>query len=138
MGRANRQEGGISIGQQQAGQVTNVGRDQVVHGGIHGSQSASTQQQLADVELLKQLLDDVALTAADRRSAQEAATELEAELANDDPDPDAAARPLERLTSVLKNAGALAGAGVALIDPIGRIAIALGTAGMHVLRLIGR
>lgn len=137
MGRANRQEGGISVGQQQAGQVTNVGRDQVVHGGIHGSLSASSQQ-LADVELLKELLDDVALTAADRRSADEAAAELEAELAKPDPDPAAAAGPLERLTSVLKGAGALAGAGVALIDPIGRIAIALGTAGVHVLRLIGR
>lgn len=138
MGRSNRQEGGISIGQQQAGQVTNVGRDQVVHGGIHGSLSAATQQQVADVELLRQLLDDVALTAGDRHAAQEAASELEEELASETPDPEAAARPLERLTQVLKGAGALAGAGMALIDPIGRIAIALGTAGAHVLRLIGR
>lgn len=138
MGRANRQEGGISIGQQQAGQVTNVGRDQVVHGGIHGALSDASQQQLADVELLRQLLDDVALTAADRRSAEEATAQLEEELAKPNADPAAAAGPLERLTSVLKGAGALAGAGVALIDPIGRIAIALGTAGVHVLRLIGR
>lgn len=137
MGRSNRQEGGISIGQQQAGQVTNVGRDQVVHGGIRGSLSAS-QQQMADVELLRELLDEVALTSADRDSAQQAATELEAELAKPDPDPEAAAGPLERLTSILQTAGALAGAGVTLIDPIGRIAVALGTAGMHVLRLLGR
>ena len=138
MGRSNRQEGGISVGQQQAGQITNVGRDQVVHGGIHGTMTTGSQQQLADVELLKQLLDEIALTGADRREAEQATSELEEELAKPDANPEAAARPLERLTSILTAAGALAGAGVALIDPIGRIAVALGTAGVHVLRLLGR
>lgn len=137
MGRSNRQEGGISVGQQQAGQITNVGRDQVVHGGIHGAMTTGAQQ-LADVELLKKLLDEIALTGADRREAEQATSELEEELAKPDANPEAAARPLERLTSILTAAGALAGAGVALIDPIGRIAVALGTAGVHVLRLLGR
>lgn len=137
MGRSNRQEGGISVGQQQAGQITNVGRDQVVHGGIHGAMTTGSQQ-LADVELLKKLLDEIALTGADRREAEQATSELEEELAKPDANPEAAARPLERLTSILTAAGALAGAGVALIDPIGRIAVALGTAGVHVLRLLGR
>ena len=137
MGRANRQEGGISIGQQQAGQVTNVGRDQVVHGGIHGSMTTGSQQ-LADVELLRQLLDDIPLSAADRAAAEQATTELADAVADPDAEPEAAAQPLERLTSILQAAGALAGAGVALIDPIGRIAMSLGAAGTIVLRLLGR
>ena len=137
MGRSNRQEGGISVGQQQAGQITNVGRDQTVHGGIRGSMKTGSQQ-LADIAHLRQLLDELALTGADRRAVEQATSELEEELAKQPPDAEKAAQPLERLTSILQAAGALAGAGVALVDPIGRIAMALGGAGAVVLRLLGR
>jgi hypothetical protein len=137
MGRSNRQEGGISVGQQQAGQITNVGRDQTIHGGVRGSMTTGSQR-LNDVALLKQLLDELALTGADRRAADQATSELEEELARPSPDPEAAAQPLERLTTILQAAGALAGAGVALVDPIGRIAMALGGAGSVVLRLLGK
>ncbi len=130
--------GGIKIGQQNAGQIVNVAGDQTVYGGMVGSFKGDVAQNLADVELIERLLDEVALTGSQRRAAAEAVAGAKAELGKPEPRPATVADRLRDLTGVLTAAGALAGAGLGIVDPIVRIATGLGAAGLEVLRLLGR
>jgi len=120
-----------------AGTQQIAGRDLTVTGPTEGSIGAVSQQ-LASVETIRELLDGVQLTGPDRRAATDAVDRLESELAKAEPDRPAAAHALEDLTSILTAAGALAGAGAALVNPIGAIAAGLGAAAASVLRAIGR
>jgi hypothetical protein len=120
-----------------AGSMKIAGRDQVNYGDDTGS-IGEVRQEVADVEAIRDLLRSVALTEDDRRASAAAVDRLHAELSKPKPDPPKAAAALKDLTAVLTSAGALVGAGLALVDPIGRIAIALGGAAVSVLRAIGR
>jgi len=120
-----------------AGSMQIAGHDMTVTGRTEGS-IGSVHQELGNVEAIRTLLRDVPLTEPDRQAADDAVERLHAELAKPEPDPPAAAHALADLTAILKAAGALAGAGVALIDPIGAIAVSLGGVAASVLRAIGR
>jgi hypothetical protein len=124
-------------GSQNAGVINNVGGDQVNYGGMHGT-IGEVHQGLADVATIRELLKGVPLTEIDRETTRDAVDRLEGELRKPEPDTSKAAGALEDLTGILKAAGALAGAGLALVDPIGSIAIALGGAAGAVLRALGR
>jgi hypothetical protein len=127
----------VFSGAQTAGVINNIAGDQVNYGTISGA-IGSVDQRLADVDEIRRLLGQVPLSDEERADAEDAVDRLEAEMSEPEPNRPAAAHVLEDLTAILKSAGALAGAGLALIDPIGRIAIALGGAAAAVLRAIGR
>ena len=118
-----------------AGSMKVAGRDQVNHGDDTGS-IGEVRQELADVEKIRDLLPSVPLTEADRQATTEAVDRLHEEMAKPHPDQPRAARALKDLTAILTSAGALVGAGLALVDPIGRIAVALGGAAVSVLKEI--
>jgi hypothetical protein len=112
-----------------------AGRDQVNYGDDKGS-IGEVRQELADVEKIRDLLPSVPLTEVDRQATTEAVDRLHEEMAKPNPDQPKAAGALKDLTAILTSAGALVGAGPALVDPIGRIAVALGGAAVSVLKEI--
>ena len=120
-----------------AGQMQIAGRDMTVTGSNEG-RIGELHLRLADVAAIRDVLPGVPLTEDDRQAASAAVDTLEQELAMPEPNETTAAAALERLTSIVKAAGGLALAGVALVDPISRIAITLGSAAAGVLRAIGR
>jgi hypothetical protein len=120
-----------------AGTMKIAGRDQVNYGDDTGS-IGEVRQEVADVEAIRELLRSVPLTEDARQASAAAVDRLHVELSKPKPDQPKAAGALKDLTAILTSAGALAGAGLALVDPIGRIAIALGGAAVSVLRTIGR
>lgn len=95
-------------------------------------------QQLADVEQIRQLVAALRLTDQERHDAGEAMDTLQEELAKPAPNQPRAAAALDHLTTILKSAGGLAVAGLELITPIGRIAETLGGLASGVLKMIGR
>lgn len=120
----------------QYGNINNVGRDQYIYGGQHST--------VVPLGATFQAVDDLraALAAArlDAAVAARARTEIEslddALRAEPEPDRPAAAGAIERLTGVLRGAGALATAGTALISPLRTIAGWLGPLGERVLQVL--
>lgn len=106
-----------------------AGRDQVV---AHGQ----TREVLAEVASLREALAGLRLTEAERSSAERDLAALEEAVDRPDPDPAAAGRHLRSFTANLKEAGALAAAGVALAESIAKIAHWLGPLGAGVLALL--
>ena len=72
----------------------------------------------------------------DDRQATAAVDRLHEELSKAKPDQPKAAAALNDLTAILISAGALVGAGLALVDPFGRIAVAIGGAAVSMLKTI--
>nr|WP_062332091.1 hypothetical protein [Herbidospora sakaeratensis] len=116
-------------------------------GGIHqragrdiysGTGHQVVNQELhADLDRLRQALGELKLTSAERRSANRELTAVEEAIRREEPDRQEAGRHLEVFVSGLERAGALAGAGTALIDAAARIAAWLGPFGYAVLALLG-
>ena len=106
-----------------------AGRDQVV---AHGQ----TREVLAELASLREALAGLRLTEAERSSAERDLAALEEAVDRPDPDPAAAGRHLQSFTANLKEAGALATAGVALAESIAKIAHWLGPLGAGVLGLL--
>lgn len=124
----------FNIGSQQ-GNISNVGRDMKVYGGQHSVVApAEIVHELASLRAALAALD---LDPAVRRSAAALLDDAERELDRPEPKAEKAAGPIERLTKLLKDAGAISAAGSALVDPIRSIASLLGGAGRTILRLIG-
>lgn len=106
-----------------------AGRDQVVAHGQAG-------EVLAELASLREALAGLRLTEAERSSAERDLAALEEAVDRPDPDPAAAGRHLQSFTANLKEAGALATAGVALAESIAKIAHWLGPLGAGVLGLL--
>ncbi|WP_219517205.1 DUF5955 family protein [Nonomuraea ceibae] len=91
----------------------------------------------ADLDTLRRALDDLRLTPAEHHTAETELTALEHEAAQPSPDPGRMGRHLQTFTTTLEHAGALAGAGLAVIQAITAIATWLGPAGHQALSLLG-
>lgn len=119
------------IGSQQAGNITNVGGDATITS-QHGSFVAHDAR--AAVRDVRQVLASSGLDPADRDRAERDLDDVEQAVERGD-EATAGSR-LERLVTLLSRAGALAGAGAALVEPLGRLAHALGPVGARVLSLL--
>ena len=106
-----------------------AGRDQVVAHGQVG-------EVLAELASLREALAGLRLTEAERSSAERDLQAMEEAVAGPEPDAKAASQHLQSFTANLKEAGALATAGVALMEGIARIAQWLGPLGAGVLALL--
>jgi hypothetical protein len=126
----------FNIGNQSGGIVNNVGRDQFNYGG--------QQAIVVPLEAAFRAVDDLrtAIRAArlDPAATARARAEIEeldrAMHAAPEPDRPAAATTVERLTTQLGRAGALATAGASLIGPLRTIAGWLGPLGERVLQIL--
>lgn len=120
----------FNIGSQQ-GNISNVAGDMTVYGGQH-YRAVDRAAFAAEVAALRSALAATSLDPALRVSADRCLHDAERELGRAQPEPDKVARPVERLTRLLKDAGALAGA----VEPLSGIASLLGVAGKAILALI--
>lgn len=102
---------------------TNVGRDQV------------TVSLTGDIDALGVALETLPLTDLQRAEASRALAAFQA-AATGTPNKQTASSHLSRFTTVLRDAGALAKAGAALIEPLTRIGRWLGPVGAAILTLL--
>ncbi|HET7820432.1 MAG TPA: hypothetical protein VFL10_02820 [Ornithinibacter sp.] len=128
----------FNIGRQTGGVVNNVAGDQHVEGGQHGVQ-VSTHDAMTAAATLRELLAEADLSSlsdSDRATVVEDAAAIDEEMTAAQPSPETVLTRLERLTKVLGAAGALAGAGAAMLGPIGALAGWLGPFGASVMRML--
>jgi enamine deaminase RidA (YjgF/YER057c/UK114 family) len=125
----------FNIGSQTGAVVNNVGGDQHISGGQHGTMTTEAHARQA----LASLRRAVATAGLDETTAVQAGvqlTEMDTEMSAARPDRPRFARALERLTRLLVSAGSLAAAGGALLAPLHTLAAWLGAAGQPILALL--
>lgn len=127
----------FNIGSQIAGNISNVGGDQHVHGDQRGVALSSDDARSA-VRQLRRALDVADLDARTATAGRRSVEAIDTELARESPDPGTIAELLRRLTESLTSAGALASAATGLAAPITTIATWLGSLGAPVLQLLHR
>jgi hypothetical protein len=130
----NRPNAIFNIGSQH-GNVSNVAGDMTVYGGQHytGFPAELIRQELGN---LQRAISAIGLDPAVQKKAAALLADADHELSRAGRDAKKVARPIERLAGLLKNIGAIAVSGAALIDPLQRIASWLGPAGQAILHLI--
>lgn len=105
------------------GDIHQAGGDMFI---VHG---ASSEEALDATGDLRATLDRVGLAPEARRAAEDELDSMERELRKPQPESTKVAYRLNRVTEILKSAGAFASAGAALFGPIGVIAGFLGPLG---------
>jgi len=137
----NRPNAIFNIGSQH-GNVSNVAGDMTVYGGQHYTAHPAEliRQELGN---LHRVISAMGLDPAVQEKAAALLADADRELSGagrdlsrGGRDAKKVARPVERLARLLKNIGAIAVSGTALIDPLQRIASWLGPAGQAILHLI--
>jgi hypothetical protein len=128
----------FNIGNQSGGVINNVAGDQHVIGGQQGVQ-VSQQEAVSAAAALSEALaaaDLGGLSEAERAEVREEAAAIHEDMAAPKPSRESVGSRLEHLTSVLSTAGALAGAGSALLGPLSTLARWLGPLGASALRML--
>jgi hypothetical protein len=130
----NRPNATFNIGSQ-SGNINNVAGNMTVHGGQHytGFPAEMIRQELGNLHRIISAMD---LDPGAQKAVTALLTDVGRELDQPDRDAKKVARPIERLTALLRDIGALAVSGATLIDPLQRIASWLGPAGHAILQLI--
>jgi thiamine monophosphate kinase len=113
-----------------------AGRDQYVAGRDQVIAQGQAGEVLAELSSLGEALAGLRLTQAERSSADQDLQAMRDAVDRPDPDKGAASRHLQSFTTGLKDAGALATAGVTLAESIAKIAHWLGPLGAAVLALL--
>jgi hypothetical protein len=126
----------FNISSQQGGIVNNVGRDQHITGGQHGTYAPTGVDIATTLAELRVALDGAGLPDDVRRSASEQVDEVERAASAEEPDRRRAATALEKLTRILVAAGPLATAATAFAGPLGALVGWLGPLGQGVARLL--
>ena len=124
----------FNIGSQH-GNVSNVAGDMTVYGGQHYT-ALPTDMIGQELRNIQGIISAMNLDPAARKAAAGLLADAERELGKSRHDAKKVARPIERLTRLLKDIGAIAVGGAALINPLTRIASGLGVAGQAILHLI--
>ena len=124
----------FNIGSQH-GNVSNVDGDMTVYGGQHYTALPADMigQELRNIQ---GIISAMNLDPAARKAAAGLLADADRELGKSRHDAKKVARPIERLTRLLRDIGAIAVGGAALINPLTRIASGLGVAGQAILHLI--
>ncbi len=130
----NRPNATFNIGSQH-GNIINVGGNMTAYGGQHyaGLPAELIRQELGNLQRVISAMD---LDPAVREAATALLADAGHELGRGHHDANKVARPIERLAGLLKDIGAIAVSGAALIGPLQHIASWLGPAGQAILHLI--
>ncbi|MBK3638735.1 hypothetical protein JHN52_39030 [Streptomyces sp. MBT97] len=126
----------FNIGNQQGGVVNNVAGNQSVHDGQSALFTAGGQEVRGLVQDLRTSIERTALPPAIEPEVRAELDSLDEEIARPEPDRQAVAGRLDRITRLLTSAGALATAGTHLTGPLGALAGWLGTPGQPILHAI--
>ncbi|MBD9724314.1 hypothetical protein [Streptomyces caniscabiei] len=127
----------FNIGNQQGGVVNNVAGNQTVHDGQSAVFTAGGQEVRGLVRELRASIERTSLPPAIEPEVRAELDSLDKEVARPEPDREAVAGRLGRITQLLSSAGALVTAGTGLIGPLGALAGWLGALGEPILRAIG-
>jgi hypothetical protein len=125
----------FNIGNQTAGNINNVARDQHITGGQQGIVVTPEAARQAVIDL-RAGLRTTPLEKETAAVAEAEVTQIESELQGPQPDRSRVATSLERLTRLLLATGSLASAGAALVHPLQTLAGWLGTLGAPILHLL--
>ncbi|MEV0286980.1 MULTISPECIES: hypothetical protein [unclassified Kribbella] len=125
----------FNIGNQNAANINNVGRDQHITGGQTGIVVTPEQARQAFADL-RAGVQATPLDPATSAAAQTELHEVETGLSRPEPDRQRIAGRLERLTRILIAAGSLTSAASALFTPLRTLAQWLGAAGAPILGLL--
>lgn len=123
-------------GNQQAGNITNVAGNMTVEGGQTVVTSFGSADALREVARLRDGIEGLGLPAKVRKAAHSALRDVEAELRRPAPDRPKIAARLQHLAHALSTAGALATAGMAVVQPLQQLAAWLGPLGASLLPLL--
>jgi hypothetical protein len=124
----------FNIGSQH-GNVSNVAGDMTVYGGQH--YTARPADRIGrELRTIQGIISAMNLDPAARKAAAGFLADADRELGKSRHDAKKVARPIERLTRLLRDIGAIAAGGAALINPLTCIASGLGAAGQAILHLI--
>jgi hypothetical protein len=124
----------FNIGSQH-GNVSNVAGDMTVYGGQHYT-ALPADMIGRELRNIQGIISAMNLDPAARKAAARFLADADRELGKSRHDAKKVARPIERLTRLLRDIGAIAAGGAALIAPLTHIASGLGTAGQAILHLI--
>ncbi|WP_395293475.1 hypothetical protein ACF9IK_07620 [Kitasatospora hibisci] len=127
----------FNIGNQQGGVVNNVAGDQTVHGGLSGHLTADGRDVRSLVGDLRAAVEQAQLPPAVAPGVRAELDSLDTEVNRPEPDREAVAGRLTRITRMLSTAGDLAAAGAGLIGPISALAGWLGALGRPIMHLLG-
>ncbi|KND24444.1 hypothetical protein IQ64_47385 [Streptomyces stelliscabiei] len=116
--------------------VNNVAGNQTVHDGQSAVFTAGGQEVRDLVRELRASIERTALPSAIEPEVRVELDSLDEEVAEPEPDREAVAARLGRITRLLTSAGALVTAGTGLIGPLGALAGWLGALGQPILRAI--
>jgi hypothetical protein len=125
----------FNIGNQNAANINNVGRDQHITGGQTGI-VVTSEQALQALANLRAGLQATRLDPAMSVAADTELRDIEAGFRQPEPDRTRIAPTLERLTRILLAAGSLVSAGSALVGPLGVLVHWLGALGAPILGLL--
>jgi predicted TIM-barrel enzyme len=126
----------FNIGAQNAASIQNVGGDAVIHGGLHASASWETRELRAALSRVEEETAKLPLSATARDSVGRALSEASIEARKATPHKPRIAELLERAARTLKEAGALAGAGGAVVTALRQALVLLGPIGHATLALL--
>ncbi len=118
---------------------TNVGGDQIDNrGGTFAGRDLTVERPTlaSDIAALGTLLDQLRLTESERAEAARELAGFREAADGREPDREQAGTHMRRFTTLLRDAGALAGASATLVEPIIRIGRWLGPIGAAVLALL--
>ena len=121
---------------QHAANIHTLAPDMILTGGQHDAANLTVIDARREIRVVRQNLDQAALPPQSRLAAGRALEGVEEELDKPEPDRGRVAGRLEELTRILASAGALAGAGGVLVQPLRRLASWLGPLGLSLLRLL--
>ncbi|MFC5668109.1 hypothetical protein ACFP3U_34730 [Kitasatospora misakiensis] len=127
----------FNIGNQQAGVVNNVAHDQHIHDGQSGQVVVDRMELHGLVDDLRQAVAGAQLPATVQPEVRTELAAIEQEAAQPEPDKDAMADRLSRITRLVGSAGAAITAGTGLFGAVSALAGWLGTAGQPILHAIG-
>ncbi len=126
----------FNIGNQNAGNINNVGGDQHITGGQTGIMITTETARQAIVDL-REVLKIIPLDPATSVEAKAEIDQIETVMRQPVPDRPRIAARLERLTRIFLTAGSLASAGSTLLQPLHTMANWLGgTLGQPILNLL--
>ncbi|MFI5967728.1 hypothetical protein ACIA8J_36905 [Streptomyces asoensis] len=126
----------FNIGNQQGGIVNNVAGNQNIHDGQSALFTADGQEVRGLVQDLRTSIEHTALPPAITPEVRAELDSLDEHAARPEPDRQAIASRLDRITQLLTSAGALATAGTHLTGPLQALADWLGTLGQPILHAI--
>ncbi|MGW6194800.1 hypothetical protein ACWF0M_01510 [Kribbella sp. NPDC055110] len=125
----------FNIGNQNAANINNVGRDQHITGGQTGI-VVTSEQALQALTELRAGVQATRLEPAHSAAAESELRDIETSFRQPEPDRTRIAPRLERLTRILLATGSLASASSAIVRSIGTLAHWLGALGAPILGLL--